>query len=280
VSDPRLHKRLPKVSRRQLWVSLIATGIGLVVGSLILVIWLTRQAEDIHLINQERTAQLVANGLANSVYNDLLTRDYGSIESRLVQAMSTDSMLSVMLMDREGKQLAHVRRDPRTAQPAILYETATHRLPDDFSRFSVDDGVIEYWTEIGKPMRVGALRVRLSLTSHDSALMSLQAQMTWILTSTGIALMLVLRQFAVLFIDLDHFKNVNDTLGHDIGDTLLKEVVTTLRATVRASDQVVRLGGDEFLVLIENVDDPDAVDVLGKKSSTRLTGNSCTGKPR
>ncbi len=73
------------------------------------------------------------------------------------------------------------------------------------------------------------------------------------------------RQFAVLFIDLDHFKNVNDTLGHDAGDTLLKAVVSTLRATVRASDHVVRLGGDEFLVLVEYVDDGGTVDVLAQK---------------
>ncbi len=185
-------KRLPKLSRRYLWLSLIATGIGLVLGSLLLVFWLTRQAEDIHLINQERTAKLVASGLANAVYNDLITRDHGMIESRLLQAMSTDSLMSVMLMDGSGKLLAHVRRDPRTGQPVILYDRATYRLPDDFSRFRIDRGIVEYWTEIGKPIRTGALRVQLSLSAHDSALLSLQAQMTWILTGTGIALMLVL----------------------------------------------------------------------------------------
>ncbi len=79
------------------------------------------------------------------------------------------------------------------------------------------------------------------------------------------------RQFAVLFIDLDHFKTVNDTLGHDAGDQLLTEVVATLRAVVRASDHVVRLGGDEFLVLVENVDDPASVEVLSKKIIAAIT---------
>lgn len=190
--DTILPKRLPRLSRRYLWISLIATGIGLVLGSLLLVVWLTRQAEEIHLINQERTAQLVASGLANAVYNDIITRDHGVIESRLVQAMSTDSLMSVMLMDASGKLLAHVRRDPRTRQPVIMYERATYQFPEDFSRFRTDHGIVEYWAEIGKPIRIGALRVQLSLSAHDSALLSLQAQMTWILTMTGIALMVVL----------------------------------------------------------------------------------------
>tara|TARA_R110002153_G_scaffold140679_2_gene291635 strand:- start:678 stop:2972 length:2295 start_codon:yes stop_codon:yes gene_type:complete len=62
------------------------------------------------------------------------------------------------------------------------------------------------------------------------------------------------RRGALLFLDLDHFKNLNDTRGHDIGDLLLQQVSGRLKACLREGDSAARLGGDEFVVLIENLD--------------------------
>lgn len=70
---------------------------------------------------------------------------------------------------------------------------------------------------------------------------------------------------AVLFLDLDNFKHINDSLGHEAGDQLLIEVSGRFERCVREDDTVARLGGDEFVIILEQVDDRKAVEPLAKK---------------
>jgi diguanylate cyclase (GGDEF)-like protein/PAS domain S-box-containing protein len=71
-------------------------------------------------------------------------------------------------------------------------------------------------------------------------------------------------KLAVLFIDLDHFKEINDTFGHDVGDTVLVEVAKRLQSCVRESDTVARLAGDEFLILIEDFDSKESIATIAQ----------------
>jgi len=70
---------------------------------------------------------------------------------------------------------------------------------------------------------------------------------------------------AVLFLDLDRFKDINDSLGHAAGDRILKSAAARLLATVRPHDTVARLGGDEFTVVLEELDDRDSVEEVAQR---------------
>ncbi|MEI7867916.1 MAG: EAL domain-containing protein [Candidatus Methylumidiphilus sp.] len=67
-------------------------------------------------------------------------------------------------------------------------------------------------------------------------------------------------KLALMFLDLDHFKDINDTLGHDIGDELLKETTQRLQTCIRETDTLARPGGDEFTLVMDELDDPKSVD--------------------
>lgn len=73
------------------------------------------------------------------------------------------------------------------------------------------------------------------------------------------------QQFALLFIDLDKFKEINDTFGHDIGDVLLETVAKILHSLIREGDTLSRFGGDEFVIILQNIKDPLPVSTVAQK---------------
>jgi diguanylate cyclase (GGDEF)-like protein/PAS domain S-box-containing protein len=79
------------------------------------------------------------------------------------------------------------------------------------------------------------------------------------------------RKLALLFVDLDHFKIINDTLGHDAGDMLLARMATSLRECLRPHDLVARLGGDEFVVLVRHPAGHDEAAVVARKLLAAVT---------
>lgn len=99
---------------------------------------------------------------------------------------------------------------------------------------------------------------------------------TLLMDRVEVAIMHARRQnsrLAILFIDLDNFKNVNDSLGHALGDTMLVEFVSRVREVVRDSDTLARLGGDEFVIMAEDITSETSVVVLAERIM------SCLNKP-
>lgn len=77
---------------------------------------------------------------------------------------------------------------------------------------------------------------------------------------------------AVLFLDLDDFKGVNDTFGHGAGDMLLREVAQRVTAELRTDDMAARVGGDEFVILLDDVATSEAALAVARRVANRLRG--------
>jgi len=88
--------------------------------------------------------------------------------------------------------------------------------------------------------------------------------------------------FAVLYVDLDYFKFINDTMGHAVGDMVLREVARRLRERVRDSDTLARLGGDEFCILVHNLNSPEDAFTVAEsiieavRRPLEIEGKACT----
>ncbi|MBI2999051.1 MAG: EAL domain-containing protein [Deltaproteobacteria bacterium] len=80
---------------------------------------------------------------------------------------------------------------------------------------------------------------------------------------------------ALLFLDLDHFKHINDVRGHSAGDELLKRVAARLRGCVRQSDTIARIGGDEFAMILADIDRPDDARIFAEKVLSALEAPFC-----
>ncbi|MES2217156.1 MAG: diguanylate cyclase [Pseudomonadota bacterium] len=77
--------------------------------------------------------------------------------------------------------------------------------------------------------------------------------------------------FAVLFLDLDHFKEINDNFGHQAGDLLIKNVALRLKSCLRLSDFIARMGGDEFAIILSEIEDVEIVNHVAHKIIAELT---------
>lgn len=117
---------------------------------------------------------------------------------------------------------------------------------------------IEYGVELNRSEKqISGLNEELSFTSLHDSLTGLPNRYN---LYTQLKLMVANanryeRKFAVLFLDLDHFKNINDTLGHNVGDALLKAVSRKLQTMIRENDIVARIGGDEFIIVLNDFSD-------------------------
>ncbi|CAN5480152.1 hypothetical protein BH11PSE9_BH11PSE9_23400 [soil metagenome] len=161
--------------------------------------------------------------------------------------------LEFIASDHVGKVAAVIASGDETAYESMVVDKAGNRIPVEF--------IVRTMLRNGERMRMTIVRdirdrhaaqARIHHLAHHDSLTGLLNRESF-MEQLGHA-MVVTRasrsQLALLFIDLDHFKRVNDSLGHLVGDTLLRTVTARIDASLRATDTVARFGGDEFMALL------------------------------
>ena len=166
---------------------------------------------------------------------------------------------------------AHVTADMREGKSSTrIMETSTGRALRVVDQSMQGSGWVATFEDITESREAQA---QISHMAHHDALTGL-ANRTQLVDKLKNALaVLPLRggSIAVHFIDLDRFKRVNDTLGHDGGDFLLKTVADRLRSVTRIDDMVARLGGDEFVVVQTSVNGKDQAEEFARRLSSAVT---------
>ncbi|NQZ05705.1 MAG: diguanylate cyclase [Algicola sp.] len=228
------------------------------------------------LIDAQRVAHLgswqrnIASGKA--VWSDELYRICGLTPG--LDAPTQDTLINILHPDDKDEFLAQYQRALIEGQtPEREYRIVR---PNGEIRWLQISGMISY-DELGNPLNV--LGTALDITDHKIK----EAQIEHLANHDALTDLPALRLcrermgnelarakrngtlFAVMFVDLDGFKLINDNLGHDVGDDLLIKVAQRLTRCLRDIDTVARIGGDEFLVLQTDVKNESSVSIVAKK---------------
>jgi diguanylate cyclase (GGDEF)-like protein len=181
-----------------------------------------------------------------------------------------------LVTDRLEGLAGRVRERLANVAPSLTLESAPPPvLPGELDELDAVDWVLERTTTdlATALLEREAARERIDFIAFHDSLTGLPNQQL-AEDHIGLAIAHADRErvkVALLFIDLDNFKTINDSLGHDIGDSVIREVAARLRECVRETDTISRRGGDEFLIILPNLSEPDATAPILVKLVERLS---------
>tara|TARA_R110000868_G_scaffold10904_3_gene52822 strand:+ start:14245 stop:15546 length:1302 start_codon:yes stop_codon:yes gene_type:complete len=172
---------------------------------------------------------------------------------------------------------------PLLAQGAAIGALVLHRQTSYPAFGEGDKALLQYVsTQVAAAVQRVQMQSRLHFLSHHDQLTGLPNR-TLLADRLSVARIRCERdgsQLAVLFLDLDRFKEINDRMGHAVGDLMLQEVADRLRGVVREADTVARMGGDEFVILLESITlADDACNVAEKVCAALTRPYQLDGKP-
>jgi diguanylate cyclase (GGDEF)-like protein/PAS domain S-box-containing protein len=176
--------------------------------------------------------------------------------------------LEFIAPDHVAKVASVIASGQETAYESVLIDRHGQRIPVEFIvRTMLRNGERLRMTIVRDLRDRHAVQARIHHLAHHDTLTGLPNRNAFMeyLDHLMIGARETGSQIALLFIDLDHFKRVNDSLGHLVGDTLLRNVASRITASLRATDVVARFGGDEFMVLLPQIAQRNDVEEVAHK---------------
>jgi diguanylate cyclase (GGDEF)-like protein len=305
-------------SQSLVWLSLIAMLI-ISMGS----IWTFYSMNAMIQASQAQREIALGKGLANSISDLIVTREYAQIESDLQQVMGNVDIRSVLVADLQGNVLAYLER--KTQQDEVrsnfsLRKVELPQYPEDDFAVSKEGGASILWYQVNPGIPLAWIRMESFDELTDALLGNLRTNimasvLALCFSLFGVAVVLLYREkhisedkelqllrknetlhtvahidaltklpnrlalgglldsamarsiqsadlLAICFLDLDEFKCVNDRMGHLSGDNLLIAAAGRMLKAVRDNDSVIRLGGDEFILLLGGIKSKIELDQL------------------
>lgn len=244
-----------------------------------------RKLAEATIRESEERWKLALESTGDGVWDWYIQSGREFLSPRLLQMLGYDTNeLDSLAVELDGRthpddvEPMRKARDDHFEGRTPTYQGERRILCKDGSwKWVLSRGMVIARDDAGKPLRMIGTYTDISLRKASEALIRQQAYYD---TLTGLPNRRMLRdrleqeikkcnrdglQLALLFIDLDHFKEVNDTLGHDQGDLLLVEAGRRIQASVRQSDTVARMGGDEFTVILAELPNGDHLEGILQK---------------
>ncbi len=239
------------------------------------------------VVDDDRSTRFVFRNILEEEGYQVLEADNGRTAIEICNERSPD----LILMDGKMPVMdgftacQHLKQQPDSAHIPVLIITGLEDEDSIETAFSV--GATDY---IPKPVNYSVLRRRISHLMHASKAerhmhrLAFSDSLTGLPNRTRFSNHLsnlieknrkINRPVAVMFIDIDRFKLINDTLGHDAGDMLLKIVAERLHHCVRDGDLVARLGGDEFTIVLDDVASRDVLALIANKICAAFSKPVC-----
>lgn len=320
-------------STQKVFYRLILWSGGIVAAMMLVAsLWTYISVDTFIKSSRDRSVSLLSAGMASSVSDLIVTRDYGALEAMLRHSFANEAIQAIAVTDLNGHVLVSLLR--KSDNSIILnFESQELNIPQGTTSEKVEDankGLVSAWQKIDPGVPLGWLYIQVSTQFSDEILNHMKRNMTvfalllflmalgisfypiyfevkkinareqaLILSNdelsdaahhdllTGLPNRLALGNLmansmesatmesellAICFLDLDGFKDVNDRFGHKAGDLILQCVADRLRNIIRAQDSVVRLGGDEFLLLLGGLQTRTQVEALLSRIILTLQG--------